>query len=366
MLLPTLVLEFGGSLSTSPAAFGLCITYALDLSAFLKFGTKMTLDIQRGMAGVERILEYADNTPNEPTGGMPVPSKSWPTAGRVVMTELCVWLTLTLTLTTLTLTLTLTRCVRYRPELPLALRGVSCAIEPRSKVGIVGRTGSGKTTFVSALWRLVEPTRGEGGEAAGAIEIDGVDLSLLQLHALRSRLAIIVQDPVLFNESVRYNLDPFNEASDAEVDTAVKMAQLDAAVAALPQGLKSPVGEAGANFSVGQRQLICLARAMLRHSKLVVLDEATASIDNETDAILQSTIREVFADATVLTIAHRLHTIMDSTQVMVFDQGKLAEFAPPPVLLADEDSLFSKLVADTGSAATHLRALAAEAAGAAP
>ena len=143
------------------------------------------------------------------------------------------------------------------------------------------------------------------------------------------------------------------------------MAQLDAAVAALPQGLKSPVGEAGANFSVGQRQLICLARAMLRHSKLVVLDEATASIDNETDAILQSTIREVFADATVLTIAHRLHTIMDSTQVMVFDQGQLAEFAPPPVLLADEDSLFSKLVADTGSAATHLRALAAEAAGAA-
>ena len=120
VLLPTLVLEFGGSLSTSPAAFGLCITYALDLSAFLKFGTKMTLDIQRGMAGVERILEYADNTPNEPTGGMPVPSKSWPTAGRVVMSELC---------------------VRYRPELPLALRGVSCAIEPRSKVGVDGRTG---------------------------------------------------------------------------------------------------------------------------------------------------------------------------------------------------------------------------------
>ena len=342
VLLPTLVMEFGSSLSTSPAAFGLCITYALDLSAFLKFGTKMTLDIQRGMAGVERILEYADNTPTEPTGGMPVPVKSWPTAGRIVMSDLC---------------------VRYRPELPLALRGVSCAIEPRSKVGIVGRTGSGKTTFVSALWRLVEPTRGEGGDAAGAIEIDGVDLSLLQLHALRSRLAIIVQDPVLFNESVRYNLDPFGEASDAEVQKAVKMAQLDAAVAALPEGLNSPVGEAGANFSVGQRQLICLARAMLRRSKLVVLDEATASIDNETDAILQSTIREVFADATVLTIAHRLHTIMDSTQVMVFDQGKLAEFDPPPVLLADEESLCSKLVADTGSAATHLRALAAEAAG---
>ena len=347
VLLPTLVLQFGSSLSSSPAAFGLCITYALDLSAFLKFGTKMTLDIQRGMAGVERILEYADNTPSEPTGGMPAPVKSWPTAGRIVTHDLC---------------------VRYRPELPLALRGVSCTIEPRAKVGIVGRTGSGKTTFVSALWRLVEPTRGESSSWAqnGAIEIDGVDLSLLELYALRSRLAIIVQDPVLFNASVRYNLDPFGEHSDADVKNVVTLAQLDVAVSALPEGLESPVGEAGANFSVGQRQLICLARAMLRRSKLVVLDEATASIDNETDAILQSTIREVFADATVLTIAHRLHTIMDSTQVMVFDQGELKEFDPPPVLLADEESLFSKLVADTGSAATHLRALAAEAAAAAP
>ena len=204
------------------------------------------------------------------------------------------------------------------------------------------------------------------GPNANAICIDGLDISTLELTALRSRLAIIVQDPVLFNDSVRYNLDPFGKATDEEGKAVVKSVQLEGALALLEKGLDAPVGEAGGNFSVGQRQLICLARAMLRHSKLVVLDEATASIDNETDAILQSTIREVFADATVLTIAHRLHTIMDSTQVMVFDQGKLAEFAPPPVLLADEDSLFSKLVADTGSAATHLRALAAEAAGAAP
>jgi len=355
VLLPILVINFGSSLTTSPAAFGLCITYALELSAFLKFGTKMTLDIQRGMAGVERILEYAEGLPSEPTGGAAVPGSKggsgdkgaqWPSEGRIVTSNMC---------------------VRYRPELPLALRGVSCTIEPRSKIGIVGRTGSGKTTFVSALWRLVEPTTGgeaavDGIAPAGPIAIDGVDISTLNLHALRSRLAIIVQDPVLFNESVRYNLDPFAQSDDAEIERVIELVQLKAPIAALPKGLDSPVGEAGANFSVGQRQLICLARAMLRRSKLIVLDEATASIDNETDAILQTTIRETFADATVLTIAHRLHTIMDSTQIMVFDKGELKEYDAPDKLLADNDSLFSKLVADTGSAAQHLRSLADEAA----
>jgi len=294
------------------------------------------------MASVERVLEYASNlfgnVPSEPKGGEPAPSTQWPHSGRIVTSDMC---------------------VRYRPELPLALRGVSCTIEPRAKVGIVGRTGSGKTTFVSALWRLVEPTCGaEGGVRAGAISIDGVDISSLELHALRSRLAIIVQDPVVFNESIRYNLDPYNLASDEAINRVVKLVRLEAAIAALPDGLEAPVGEAGSNFSVGQRQLICLARAMLRESKLIVLDEATASIDNETDAILQSTIRETFADATVLTIAHRLHTIMDSTRIMLFDKGELKEHDTPSALLADGESAFSRLVEDTGSAAAHLRSLA--------
>ena len=250
-------------------------------------------------------------------------------------------------------------CVRYRPELPLALDHVSCVIEPKAKVGVVGRTGSGKTTFVSALWRLVEPTCGLEGRQ-GALSIDGVDLSTLELTSLRSRLAIIMQDPVLFNDTLKYNLDPFGKHTDAELNQVLSLTQLESQVAALDKGLLSPVGEGGGNFSVGQRQLICLARAMLRQSQVIVLDEATASIDNETDAILQSTIRRVFADATVLTIAHRLHTIMDSTQIMLFDKGKLAEHDTPTNLLADEASLFSQLVADTGSAAAHLRTLAAE------
>ena len=182
VLLPMLTIQFGSTMIASPAAFGLCITYALELSAFLKFGTKCTLDLQKGMAAVERIIEYASGLAAEPAGGDPVPSAQWPVHGRIVATNMC---------------------VRYRPELPLALENVSCVIEPRAKVGVVGRTGSGKTTFVSALWRLVEPSNSPNGAGAGALAIDGVDLSSLNLNALRSRLAIIVQDPVLFNASLR-------------------------------------------------------------------------------------------------------------------------------------------------------------------
>jgi len=343
VVLPILIINFSGSMGTSPAAFGLCIAYSLELSAFLKFGTKGTLELQKGLAAVERILEYARDTPKEKVGGEPVPATVWPSQGRIVVQDLC---------------------VRYRPELPLALCHVNCTIEPRSKVGIVGRTGSGKTTFVSTLWRLVEPTCGDGGDSAGALTIDGIDISKLELHGLRSRLAIIVQDPVLFNDSVKYNLDPFDKHTEEELRTAISNVELHKVIDALPKGLDSPVGEAGANFSVGQRQLICLARAMLRKSALITLDEATASIDNETDAILQSTIRKVFADATVLTIAHRLHTIMDSTQILLFDKGELKEQDSPEVLLEDDSSLFSKLIADTGSAAEHLHKLAAEGAAA--
>jgi ABC-type multidrug transport system fused ATPase/permease subunit len=343
VLLPTLTIHLGNSLSTSPAAFGLCITYALELSAFLKFGTKMMLEIQKCMAAVERVFEFADHVKPEKVGGEGVPAGPWPSSGRICAVDLC---------------------VRYRPELPLALRSVNCTIEPRAKVGVVGRTGSGKTTFVSALWRLVEPTRGPHGDGAGALSIDGVDLATLDLKQLRSRLAIIVQDPVLFNDTVKYNLDPFGEHTDAELQEVLKHAQLEAPISKLSNGILSPVGEAGANFSVGQRQLICLARAMLRKSKVIVLDEATASIDNETDAILQSCIRKVFADATVLTIAHRLHTIMDSSQLLLFDKGELKEDDSPDALLERPDSLFSQLVADTGSAAPHLRQLAAEGAAA--
>ena len=329
-LLPVVMTHTGNRVKIG--LVGLAISQALEVCAFLKHATRMTLELEKSFAGVERLIEYAETLPREPRDGAPLPMAEWPTAGGIVATGLG---------------------VRYRPELPYALRDVSCAIAPRSKVGIVGRTGSGKSTFVSALWRLVE--------LEGSLQIDGVDVRALGLKELRSRLAIIPQDPVLFNATVRYNLDPFHVQPEAELRRVLELVQMKDVIDGLPSGLAHGVKEGGANFSVGQRQLLCLARATLRHSKVLVLDEATASIDNGTDAVLQAAIRKTFDACTVLTIAHRLHTIMDSTEVMLFDAGRLAEHAPPHTLLADPASLFSKLVDDTGSAADHLRTLAREA-----
>ena len=343
VLLPVVAVNFNQDLSIALA--GLAISYTLEICNFLKHMTKITLDLEKSFASVERMHEYATAIAQEPTTGEPAPPAPWPTVGAIEMTKLC---------------------VRYRPELPFALVDVSCTIAPKSKVGVVGRTGSGKSTFVSALWRLVEPSGGVDGAGGGAIRIDGVDISTLQVLELRSRLAIIPQDPVLFTNTLRYNLDPFALCTDAELRRVLKLVQLEDLVGELEGGLEYKVSENGANFSVGQRQLLCLARATLRHSAVLVLDEATASIDNETDAVLQRAIREMFIDCTVLTIAHRLHTIMDSTQVMLFDAGRLAEFDAPESLLAEPESMFSQLVDNTGPAAEGLRALAAEAAGARP
>lgn len=334
-LFPIIALESGWAISIS--LVGLSLNYSFELSSFLKHATRMTLEVQKSFAGIERIVEYITHVPSERQGGDEPPAGHWPSAGAIEVRNLA---------------------VRYRPELPLVLRAVSCTIPPKAKVGIVGRTGSGKSTFLSSIWRLIEAEGGINGTGAGAIRIDGVDISTLNLPGLRSRLAIIPQDPVLFNDSVRYNLDPFNTASDAELHEVLSMVQLSDAVAALPGTLEHKVSEGGANFSVGQRQLLCLARATLRRSMLLALDEATASIDNETDAVLQAAIRRMFADCTVLTIAHRLHTIMDATSIMLFEGGALREYDEPHVLLADPASKFSRLVAKTGAAAPQLREMA--------
>jgi len=315
---------------------GIAISYALELALFLKACTRSTLELQKGMAAVERIVDYSENTPTERRGGASPPGH-WPTAGAITITKLS---------------------VRYRPELPLALRAVSCVIPPAAKVGIVGRTGSGKSTFLAVLWRLIEAEGGVDGRGAGAVCIDGVDVQTLKLAELRARLAIIPQDPVMFNDTLRYNLDPFGERSDDELRQVLELVQMKGVVGTLADGLGHRISEGGANFSVGQRQLVCLARAALRKAPILALDEATASIDNETDAVLQAAIRKQFAECTVLTIAHRLHTIMDSTSVMVFESGALSEHDAPAALLDDPASLFSQLVAKTGSAAPHLRAMA--------
>ena len=230
---------------------------------------------------------------------------------------------------------------RYRPGLDLVLHDVSLDISAGEKIGIVGRTGAGKSTISLSLFRLIEP-------ADGSIIIDGIDTSSIGLYDLRGRLTIIPQDPVLFSGSLRVNLDPLSEHSDELLWAALEAANLKEYVTTLDSGLDSVVAEGGENLSVGQRQLVCLARALLRHSKVLVLDEATAAVDLETDSLIQATIRSHFADCTVITIAHRLNTILDSDRVVVMDSGRVIEFDKPSVLLQDPNSAFYSLAADAG------------------
>ncbi|NWT93128.1 MRP2 protein, partial [Urocynchramus pylzowi] len=217
------------------------------------------------------------------------------------------------------------------------------------QVGVVGRTGAGKSSLTNCLFRVLEA-------AGGKIIIDDVDIATIGLHDLRNNLTIIPQDPVLFTGTLRMNLDPFDQYSDEEVWKALELAHLKTYVQGLPERLLHLVSEAGENLSVGQRQLVCLARALLRKAKILVLDEATAAVDLETDHLIQTTIRSAFADCTVLTIAHRLHTIMDSNRVMVLHAGQIVEFESPEELLMKQ-GVFSAMAKDAGITAAETTAL---------
>ncbi|PIK62991.1 putative multidrug resistance-associated protein 5-like [Apostichopus japonicus] len=242
--------------------------------------------------------------------------------------------------------------MRYRESLPLVLKGISMTIESKERIGIVGRNwlslcleilfrlflASGKSTLGVALFRIVEL-------AEGKIHIDGIDISSIGLKDLRSKLSIIPQDPVLFIGTVRYNLDPHNNYSDEELWSALAQSHIKEKISQLDGKLEAPVIENGENFSVGERQLICMARAILRNSKVLLLDEATAAIDTKTDSLIQQTIREAFKDCTMLIIAHRLNTVLDCDRILVMDDGKIGEFDKPDTLQADSTSMLSKMVA---------------------
>ena len=324
-LLSTIVIFCTGLLlvltkgSVAPALAGLAITYIVQIGGLLQFTVRSISETQSRFTSVERINHYATEIPVEAPEHIEEtrPSESWPGSGQVTFHNVQ---------------------MRYREGSPLVLHGLSFNVKGQEKIGVIGRTGAGKSSLAVCLLRLVEIE-------AGTIFIDNVDISTLGLTDLRSRLSIIPQDPVLFVGSIRYNLDPFNTHSDTELNHALEQTHLQGTIAALPDGLQTEVVENGENFSVGERQLICMARALLRHSKILILDEATASIDTETDALIQRTIRDCFADCTLLTIAHRLNTILDSDRLLVMDEGRVAEFDTPAKLLANPDSAFTKLLA---------------------
>lgn len=230
--------------------------------------------------------------------------------------------------------------MKYNPNDPLILKNLNFAILPHEKIGIVGRTGAGKTSIISALFQLYD--------IEGSIIIDNVDITKLPLEESRSKISIIPQDPVLFSGSLRKNLDPFEEYDDEVLLDALEQVELKSIVAELASGLNATVSESGSNFSIGQKQLICLARAIVKNNRILVMDEATANVDPYTDGLIQKTIRRKFADCTVITIAHRLHTVMDSDRIMVVEAGEVVEFDRPYNLLQKTDKLFYTMVQTTG------------------
>jgi len=242
--------------------------------------------------------------------------------------------------------------MKYRDDLPTVLKGLNFDISDRAKIGIVGRTAAGKSSIAAALFRVVE-----GYE--GRIIIDGIDTKQIPLYNLRSKLTIIPQDPTLFVGTIRSNLDPMKQLTEEQLWSALEKVHFKNTVSGFPDKLDHEILENGENLSQGQRQLICIARALLRGSKIIMMDEATASVDLETDNLIQRTIRESFQDCTVITIAHRINTIIDSGKVLVLDQGEVKEYGKPADLLRQPGSLFSHLVMQTGPAnAMFLRSVA--------
>ncbi|KAL5020060.1 hypothetical protein ScPMuIL_002952 [Solemya velum] len=301
------------------AEVGLSVTYAMQITIAMNLVVQSVSDMEMNIVSAERVEEYTELKSEAEwiyPGHRPLPH--WPFSGTV---EFKNYIT------------------RYRPGLDLVLRGIKCTISNGEKVGIVGRTGAGKSSLTLSLFRLIEP-------AGGEILIDGTNITNMGLHDLRSKITILPQDPVIFSGSLRMNLDPLENYSDSELWKVLETAHLMPFIKENPQRLDYECGEGGHNLSVGERQLVCLARALLHKTKILILDEATAAVDMETDDLIQQTIRREFSDCTILTIAHRLKTVMDYDRVMVLDKGMIVEFASPATLLKNSQGVFYGMAKD--------------------
>jgi len=310
---------------------GFALAFVSTMTNDLLFMVRRFVGLEQSLVAVERVKEFSDLPREPPEFIEPRPAANWPSQGEIVVEDLC---------------------IRYAPELPNVLHNLSFTLHPGERVGILGRTGCGKSTLALSFFRFVEASQGR-------ILIDGLDISKMGLTDLRSRLTIIPQDPTILSGTLRSTLDVFEEYDDAEIFEALRRVHLIPSTD-IPEdsmeivnenvfrNLDSPVMEAGENFSTGEKQLICMARAILKRAKVLVMDEATASVDYATDELISKTIRQEFVDSTILTIAHRLRTVVDYNRVMLLDEGRIVEFDTPARLLSDPNSRFYGLCKATG------------------
>lgn len=327
LLLLSAVFAVAARHQLSPSLVGLALSYMLQLSGMFQWAVRQSAEVENMFTGVERAIEYTQ-LPQE--GARVIagrrPPEGWPAAGAIRLESVT---------------------VRYRAGLDPVLTDVTVAIAGGEKCGIVGRTGAGKSTLMLTLFRLVEAT-------SGRILIDDLDISTIGLEDLRRKVMAIPQDPVLFGNTLRFNLDPFREYEDGRLWDALEAVLLKAKATSLKSGLDTSMAEYGENFSVGERQLVCLARAILQSNRILIMDEATANVDLETDALIQRTLGTRFADSTLLIIAHRMDTIIEADKVLVLDHGRVVEFGSPASLLARPASAFSSMVRKTGQATESL------------
>ena len=322
-----------------PSLAGFALGFALQYSDAIVWATRYYANVELSMNAVERVAEYSKIPIEKQSGRMDAPA-AWPMEGRLEVSDLI---------------------VGYAPESPPVLKGLSFRVEKNTRVGVVGRTGAGKSSLTLALFRFLEARE-------GSILIDGINIANISLHVLRSRLAIIPQDPVLFSGTVRSNLDPFDEHTDHELSDALIRVHLSRSTERLSRDevadssnsdnpaastnasitLNTAISESGLNLSQGQRQLLCLARAIVRRPKILVLDEATSAVDMTTDLLIQQSIRKEFEDSTLLVIAHRLSTIADFDKILVMEEGKGVEFGSPKELYENNNGVFRGMVEQSG------------------